>query len=478
MKQRAELRGRRADGPTRHAFTGLTLVEVLMSMLVMSIGILAIIGLLPLAFVRAVQATNLTNGTIHRFNAESQIYLDQADLEYVFPNWQPNTAYVQGAATTGGPQPAPPSIVLAGGTSNVRFRCTTTGTSGATAPTWNSIVGQTTTESTGVTWITEDQSHYVIDPLGWNTLAASGGTLQGALGNDRGTIGLIGASPSGTAIERFNGGINASIDGGAATAADAHSIALAALRVMLPDSWAEQARGAATNVTPSTVQLANVDLSGVQYFGVSAPTNGGPGPFPTIASRVVLLNPTAPATAGKSSQARLITNITVANSPLVSTITWGGTAGNATANNDPLPTGFTPSQVRVETQDRRYTWMLTVRRASSGLPNVDVTVFFNRTFSVDDEQTYPSSVVSQTQFTINYGSLPTPPALPPKPFAKKGGFLFDVTYGRWYRVTNVTDNGTQMTLTVDRARPSTDGNTFTAVFMRGVVSVYSFPLKS
>jgi hypothetical protein len=455
----------------------MTLVEVLMSMLVMGIGVLGVVALLPLAFVRAVQATNLTNGTILRFNAESQIYVDQFDLEYVFPYWQPNTTYAQGPATTGGPQPPPPSIVL--GVGNVRYRCFQTGTSISPGPPqWNTTVGAQWSEMPGnanaVQWITEDHSHYVIDPLGWNTMGLVGNNLQGVLGNNQGTAGTIGVPPTGTGIERFNGGINASADGGNATTGDANSVALASARVTLPDSWVEQARGPATNLQPqpppantgySSVDLAGVDLSGVQYFGAVAPNNGSPGAFPTITSRVVFTNATQPATAGKLALTRLITNIKVNAGP-VSTITWGGTASN-----DPLPAGYTPTQVRVETQDRRYTWMLTVRRTSSGPPNVDVTVFFNRTLTADDEQTYSSAAVAQTQFTVTYGASP-------KPFAKKGGFLFDVTNGRWYRVINIADNGTALSVTVDRPRPLTDGTNFTAVFMRGVVNVYSFPLKS
>ena len=71
---------------------GLTLVEVLMSMLVTGIGILSVIVLFPLAFVRAVQATNLTNGTILRYNAESLFDADPTDLVYIYPFWEPRPA--------------------------------------------------------------------------------------------------------------------------------------------------------------------------------------------------------------------------------------------------------------------------------------------------------------------------------------------------------------------------------------------------
>jgi hypothetical protein len=423
---------------TSHRYRGMTLVEVLMSMLVMGIGVLSVVALLPLAFVRAVNATNLTNGTILRFNAEAQLYLDQLDLEYVFPNWQPNTTYVAGAN---------PSIVLsATGNNNVRFVVQTAGVSGGTEPIWNTTIGGNTTDG-GVTWTAVDHSHYVIDPLCWNTMALAGSGLQGALGNNRGTLGTVGAPPNGTAIERFNAGINAGNAAGVSTAAQL---------VTLPDSWVQQARGPATNIQLNSVDLAGVDLTGVSYTAT-------PGPTPTINSRAVLTD-----ASGKVSETRLITGISVAGT--TSTISWGGAPPAAAPGNDPLLTGFTPAQVRVETQDRRYTWMLTVRRTSSGFPNVDVTTFFNRTLTADDEQTYASNG-SGLQFTVNYGGSP-------KPFVKKGGFLFDVTYGRWYRITSFTDNGTQLTVAVSQSRPSTDGSTFTVVFMRGVVNVYSFPLKS
>ncbi len=230
---------------------GLTLVEVLMSMLVAAIGVMSVIVLLPLSFVRSVQATNLTNGTILRYNAESQIQqanlqsavlspwqagqgyqvgdavslpgypqvwmqcttagtsgaaapawnyanlftpaapppvaplqttdntvtwtaqdYNQLNLAYVYPVWQPNTAYLTGA------------IVLAPSGSNGnnrRFLCTTAGTSGASGPAWNTTIGQPTADGATLVWQTVDHSHYVIDPVGWNSMFALPATvgLQG-----------------------------------------------------------------------------------------------------------------------------------------------------------------------------------------------------------------------------------------------------------------------------------------------------------
>ena len=145
--------------------TGLTLVEVLMSMMVTGIGILSVIVLFPLSFIRAVQANNLTNGTILRFNAECLSDVNQNLLL----RWQPNQAYSATTVTTLGSG----DIVLVPSASTFAFQCTTAGTSGLGAPAWNTTVGGPTTDGT-VTWTTiaNPPSAFVIDPMGWNTLGA------------------------------------------------------------------------------------------------------------------------------------------------------------------------------------------------------------------------------------------------------------------------------------------------------------------
>ena len=57
----------------RPARSGVSLSEVLMSLGLMSIGIAFIAGIFPLAALRTLRATNLTNATILRFNAEAAI---------------------------------------------------------------------------------------------------------------------------------------------------------------------------------------------------------------------------------------------------------------------------------------------------------------------------------------------------------------------------------------------------------------------
>jgi Tfp pilus assembly protein PilV len=383
---------------------GLTLIEVLMSLFVTGIGVMSVISLLPLSFVRAVQATNLTNSTILRFNAESQLDL----YSRLLPRWQAQTNYV-----------ATNDYVIVPGTPTVWFQCTTSGISGVVAPTWNTTVGSTTNDG-GAVWTAQTTVPFVVDPLGWNVLPAA---FQGTLGN-------LGGAANG--ILRLNAG--------------ATSEAAAAQLMTLPDSWIEQARGAAANTTLNSVDLPGPDLSGIGFYTTANAT-------PQLTSRVVLTDST-----GKMSHTRIVTGI----APATNTLSW---------TNDPLPTGFTVSQVRLETQERRYTWMLTGRVSAQGIESVDVTVFFRRPLSTEDEQIY-TGAGSGTQFTIDYTNLK-------KPFAKKGGYLFDVSFGRWYRVVDIlNDTGTGFTVIVDRQRPTSDGASFNAVFMRGIVDMYPLGNKS
>jgi Tfp pilus assembly protein PilV len=412
---------------------GLTLVEVLMSMLVAGIGILSVIVLFPLSFIRAVQATNLTNGTILRFNAESAIDVNPRLLL----RWQPNQAYALGDTIV--PKNLVPPIALT---------VTVAGTSGLVEPAWNVAPAATTTDGLGgLIWTAAAAGAYtgaigpasqyprcfVIDPLGWYTL---GGPLQTNFGNNG--AGGIDAN----AVLRFAGETGAT--------ANLAATDVSSLQCSLPDAWVEQYRGPISNPQPNSVDVTNFDLS-----GIALPAAGGP-PYAQSLTRIVLFDAT-----GKTSQTRLVTTI------VAPTVSWSA--------NDQLPAGFTPVTVRIETlEQKRYTWILTVRPSSAGgTSNVTVTVFFKRPLTPNDEQVYQASGSDgvQAPFTITYPSGQ-------KPFVKKGGLMFDCYFGRWYRVTNITnDTGTTMNIYVDSPRPQTDviaNANFGAVFMRGVVD--QFPL--
>lgn len=65
----------RTDSPEKNTRGGATLTEVLISILCMGIGVVAVASLFPIALLRSVEATQLTSGTILRFNAETLIDL-------------------------------------------------------------------------------------------------------------------------------------------------------------------------------------------------------------------------------------------------------------------------------------------------------------------------------------------------------------------------------------------------------------------
>jgi Tfp pilus assembly protein PilV len=424
--------------PANGRFAGLTLVEVLMSMMVAAIGILSVIVLLPLAFIRMVQATNLTNGTILRYNAECLSDFDQSFLL----RWQPNQNYNVGDTIVLNQNPL------------VALNVTTAGFSGALAPAWNTTAGATTTDNT-VVWTAAGANQYtslmapagqqypacfVVDPLGWNTLGAP---LQANIGNNG--AGAVDAN----SLPRFNGELS--------------TPGTAVLGAALPDSWIEQARGPVTAYTANSVTISGPDLSSVGYSTPNTPAAAFPTP---VMSRVVMLDIT-----GKASETRIITGIAAG------VVSWAATDG--------LGPSFIPTQARVETQDRRYSWMFTVRPSvpsqgttstSTASWNVTATVFFNRPLVATDEQVYQCTGADGVvaPFTVTY---PTGQ----KPFYKKGGFLFDCYFGRWYRIVNTAnDTGSSVQIYVDSARPQTDVLTnlnFGVLFMRGVVDAYPLALK-
>ena len=61
----------RMDSPSRRA--GVTLSEVLMSLLIMGIGVVSLATLFPISTLRTLEATNLTRATVLRYNAEGII---------------------------------------------------------------------------------------------------------------------------------------------------------------------------------------------------------------------------------------------------------------------------------------------------------------------------------------------------------------------------------------------------------------------
>ena len=444
---------------TSNRRSGATLTEVLMSLMIMGIGVSALASLFPIAVIRSIEATKLTHATNLRLNAEGMlgVYSHVADGGFT---WRPNISFSVGDTVV--PPDANGCVYIATATS---------GPTAAFAPAWPEIKGNTVGDG-GVTWqcvagrnpslvgvVTDQTSKYVIDPLGF--AIQSGAAIQGVFGND-GALPAA-AMPVATQLPRLSVGFG--------TAAAADSL------VSLPDSWVIddttiEATIGGTVANPTIAMPATIDLNMLQ---TTVQTSG-------TAVRLVLMSADR-----KQSQVRVISDpATINPAPAIYDITL----------QSPLPATpnfATLSEVRIESQQRRYSWLMTVRRpiAEESDPSVDLVVFFNRSLTAEDETIYPAhftTVVNGTQQPNQVNVDWT--ASPAKPFMKKGGYVFDAENAYWYRITQVDEtSGTTATLTIDRAAKDTSldvagiGTASTpaaptggAIFMRGIIEV--FPLGS
>lgn len=216
-------------------------------------------------------------------------------------------------------------------------------------------------------------------------------------------------------------------------------------------NWLSQADEVGVTSTATSVTFGTtVNLSAV-------PNVAGP-----IPSRILVYDGT-----GKFSATRIITSIASPNS--APTVNWNE---NVT---------FAIARARVETQDEQFTWALTVHRfdtAAEYTADLFVPVFFRREFSQDSEQEYNVS-----DPVVNPPNPPPPPnvkvvsySAPNRPAIRKGGYLLDSVNGRWYRVSDYSENTATSELTVvlefAPAPPLTK-----AVFFRGLVDVFPLGTK-
>lgn len=365
---------------------GATLMEVLIAVMITSIGLVAIMSMFPLSVLRSVRATQITSSTTARLNVETMMD--------VYQNMIKN----------------PVSYA-------------TDGTDSKSDPPVNGF---------GLTTYT-----YVIDPVGFNVVQGLGLTIGSSankyenqpehyFGNNPGSLPWS-STPPGTpwlTVPRYP--------------LTWRSLAAADSVVTLPDSWMLQFEANGQNPQTDAKAAAGptqIDVPGLGASGFALPT------YPS--ARVVIFSPD-----GGASQTRIITKVSG------DTVSWTENATGVDANGNnimddyPLPTGFlnlfvtdskgvknnVSGNVRVEIQERRYTWLLTVRQQASGLSSdIDVVVFFNRPFEsiADDEVLYPAQFnLSSTQAKVSYQQAN-------KPFLRKGNFVFDANNAYWYRISNV-----------------------------------------
>jgi type II secretory pathway pseudopilin PulG len=454
---------------------GVTLSEVLVSLLVMSVGVVAVATLFPLSVFRTIQATQLTNAAQLRYNFEGMAGA-RPELYAGTEAWKPNKEYAVG------------DLIVTTLPNEYFLECTNGGTSGVLEPTWRGV-GQTTTDN-GAEWQARRARLFVVDPMGWQQrtedlrdLGFAPAVSQANIRNTFGRTALASATAtvaldSRYRIVRFRGGLPISnlaapwlnpsnsvfmpnLGSAAGRAQEVAANFGARQTSVLPDSWLPQTD--TTDITlpaapVTTIQLNNLSASLVDTLDANNDNTVdftiGTGAEQALSARVTLFDAT-----GKFSHVRPLTGITTPSTG-VEELAWTA----------PLPTGFVPVRAKVETFEPRYTWMLTGRR-NGPAAYMNLVVFFRRSTDPEDELIHPAHFQSvayrgldgqpgvagtddnNNMMTDEIAELGWPGSddvIEPytvvvqyhaalggqRPFVKRGGFVCDSQSNRWYRITS------------------------------------------
>ena len=371
------------------ASAGVTLVEVLMALMIMSIGVTSVAVLFPISMLRSLEATQLTQAAIIKRNVETILQIQPGLL------FDPD----------------------ADGNLAEHFRRATS-------------------------------RNYIVDPVGFYTHIADGnssGTNNYAqvFGNVNGAAQVDAkGDPQVGGVTRFGGGLRTlnglTVEGGGLSATQAEALRLAALALAGEgDGWTTQLETNSVGAlqTDGTgvigIQLPNLDLTAVPCSFLFAGTILNNIRDPEL-YRVVVFD-----AAGKISQTFPLLYVDTTQNIVSWKEDFGGTWRDFNANgvNDAryLPAEIQANGVsRVLIQSRRvadYSWMLSVRRRSDGVVrNVDVVVKFSDGADATDERLFQATFVKDTNFVgVKYGT-----GKPPN--IRKGKFIFDAQNARWYRI--------------------------------------------
>ncbi len=465
---------------------GVTLREVLVSTLIMSIGVVSLATLFPISVLRSIQASQLTNAANLRYNAEAQARAIP-QLITIGNEWEPLAPYAVGDTVI-------PSENYRRKYPATVHVCTQAGNTQSLEPGWSFRERGTTTEATGVEWQTVRLRHYIVDPLGYMLIdpTDANGNFRGAVAGARQHFGNVGGTPFDQFVNRFPA-FGLFLPGDTPD----NNEFRAASAAVLPDSWTLQAESKEVVGLSATSLL----MGGVNFAELSSSVTIPTPPPDLVPDRLVVYD-----TLGRRSHTLSITGLTAdPNGTIVNT-------------GESLPTGFDLAMARVESLERRYTYFLSVRRGAGGQTFIDCVVVFRRSYSELDEQVY-SALFRRVDRGLN-GTLELTDAKRNfvivqynstraandgwQPFFKRGSFICDAKNLRWYRILDVVE-GTSMAavtpvgfeqdpvapgndrfvrLTVDREIVVDSLGTTTiggidyyggAVLMRGVVDV--FPLK-
>jgi hypothetical protein len=492
--------------------TGATLTEVLMALLIMSVGIVSVITMFPLAVLRSIQATQLTNSRLMKQNIQQALRteyhspptaLTGAAYNYglmnqsTFPRlpvaaglrpyfrgaWEPNTPYLLGEIVV--PARRPGSYAP---TPNLWFVCQLAGNSGSIEPAWvvdRNVVPASNIVDGGAEWLANvpmmpatgafqrpfqpillngvvyDGLNYVIDPLGWQ-MFFSGFSLDTTLtsANDFGYVtnaGLGGpVAPTNyttPALTFVNHRLLRTNGGLTDLTSVTNALSLAEGIGIHGDTWITELSSIVESVAP--VGALPGDRSAVfpATVDLSAYAAASQGEI-----RVVFTSNSGKITATRDLQP---IDLNPAVDPVTHTVRW----------REPLPAGLVVDGLaRIERVDKRYSWFATVNKSTQGGAKVSVAIVAKRSFTPDDEHVYTTDFVTPgvaDQALVSWG------ATEPTPLIREGNYVLDAYTARWYKVLAISGATSPVTITFDQKIPINhrvpDGR---LIFMRGIVEVF------
>ncbi len=386
---------------------GVTLTEVLMSMLIMSIGVSFVAAVFPLAVLRSIQGAQMTSATILSFQAEALIDM--------FPDLIHNPDGIPPEGLDGIP-----------GNGDDRPR------------TFREHFGR----------------KYLVDPWGYHVHLQDGSVfgpgnvpVQDWFGFDR-----FGAA----AMQRFDGGILAqtnTVPGGVTAAQwSEHRENLAATLAASTDRWDEAVNtDTFTIVTDSTGRVVGVTLG--PSIDLSQLDNPAASPVAGVVpdrenARITIFHGD-----GRQSQAYPLTSVVGQTVSWTEDFNGDGTLGagedlngNGSLDVRQLPLSFADgsggwdiSHVTIEKSlMRQFSWLMSVRKRGDGNAGVDVAVVFNRGVDPVNEFAYLATFIPKT----NLVAIERDSSIEPEPFLKKGGYIFDAQNCRWYRIQDFRERPT------------------------------------
>lgn len=411
---------RRSSQFTAPTKAGVTLVEVLMSLMIMSIGIAGVAAIFPVAALRSAQATKLTSAAMLKLSAESIV---NTSPELIFDpdgDFSPSETVVnQRAALT-------EHFATLGNRNYIVDPNGYMSHAEAGLPSYDPAIKDNVANLLFCNWFGNN---------GMNAPYTGSATLRG--------------------LRRFDGGLQSrTVVLSSASSEQKRAMRLIAAKdTGLGDHWEtvlDEEISSASLVTTgpgSTAEGITFDPD-VDLSGVIASTNSTPR---TAASALLIRDPelyriTLFSLTGRMSQVYPLTRIAG------QTCYWTESGedlnfdGRVNASR-PLPSEFGGEISRALIQVKRtndFNWFLTVRRGSNGAARgIDVCVTFSNGIEPDDEWVYPAITDADNNGTAEGGFVKgafsaeiTYSTSDPEPSVKRGGFVLDVHNARWYRVVD------------------------------------------